>query len=73
MIFEPWIVVPAPILLYIMFKFTYKVLLKTFNEKPKKSSNANDTGYFIMIFLNITFLFVVGGIISFLSVPIPHD
>lgn len=39
----------------------------------KQSSNANDTGYFIMIFLNLTFLFIVSVIVAFLTLPMKHD
>mmetsp|Transcript_37187 Transcript_37187/g.27485 ORF Transcript_37187/g.27485 Transcript_37187/m.27485 type:complete len:197 (+) Transcript_37187:1479-2069(+) len=67
----PFITFGAPFLLYSLFQVNY-LYLKKFKTKPKKSTNASDTGYFIMIFLNFTFFVIAGLIILFLAAKMNH-
>lgn len=71
-IVSPFTALLTPILLYIIFKYNY-FSLRNLKGMQKQSSNANDTGYFIMIFLNLTFLFIVSCIVVFLTLPMTHE
>eukprot|EP00347_Sterkiella_histriomuscorum_P001018 403373654 len=72
LILYPFITVVIPMILFVLFKHHYFVL-RNFKSKPKKSSNANDTGFFIMIFLNITFFSVSALILLFMSQSLDHE
>mmetsp|Transcript_27687 Transcript_27687/g.26702 ORF Transcript_27687/g.26702 Transcript_27687/m.26702 type:complete len:286 (+) Transcript_27687:1460-2317(+) len=66
-IFFPMITMVSPLLLYSLFRVNLFYLNKI-KTKPKKSTNASDTGYFIMIFLNVTFFAIAALIVVFLAV-----
>lgn len=71
-IFFPFLTAIVPIMLYALFKYAY-FCLRRFQDRPKRSSNASDTGYFIMIFLNITLVSVSALIIVMMSVTMNHS
>ena len=80
MIFFPFIAIVSPIMMYILFKYCYFTLQK-FQERPSRSSNSSvskpphdcnnfqDTGFYIMIFLNLTLVLITAMIMFFMSVP----
>ncbi|CDW77146.1 UNKNOWN [Stylonychia lemnae] len=70
-IFSPFTAVIAPFLLYLHFKFVYLRLTKM-KIQPEGSSNDDKIGYFIMVFMNITFLCIVVLIGFMLFYPAPH-
>jgi hypothetical protein len=66
LIWNPFIAIIYPLLLYIMFKFVY-FKLSYMQKKPVRSTSASEMGTFIMNFLNISFflLFVwIGYMVS---------
>eukprot|EP00347_Sterkiella_histriomuscorum_P015551 403356606 len=72
MIFSPFISLLSPILLYLHFRFIYLRLTKM-KVQPEGASNDDKIGYFIMVFMNITFLCVVVFVGFLLFYPAPHS
>ena len=62
MIYFPFLVFAAPIFLYLHFKFV-KLRLVSWKVPPEDSSNDDTIGYFIMIFLNVTFFLNVATVL----------
>ena len=72
LILFPSLAFVTPFFLYIMFKFLYW-RLRHLVTKPRQSSKASDTGFFIMLYLNITFILVVATIAGFLTLKMTHQ
>jgi len=68
LLWSPFVSLVYPFMLYIMFKY---IMLKLtwMQKKPLRSTNAQDLGSYIMIFLNISFLLVFIWIGLLLSEP----
>jgi len=60
-IFVPYLSIAAPVILYLHFKFV-KMRLTKWKIQPEQSSNDETIGYFIMVFMNFTFLLNVGAV-----------
>ena len=71
-IYYPFTTVLAPFMLVILFKLSWLDLSKL-SVRPKKSSNASDTGFFIMIFLNLTFFIISAIIVMQMALNLTHD
>ena len=66
------IAIVAPFLLYTMFKFI-RFKLEFLQKKPLKSTNAEDLGNYIMIFLNIGFVAIYVVVSTFMSQNLAHS
>ena len=71
-VWSPFIAIVAPFLLYTMFKFI-RFKLEFLQKKPLKSTNAEDLGNYIMIFLNIGFVVIYVVISIFMSQNLEHS
>jgi len=71
LVWNPWISIIYPLLLYIMFKLI-RHKLQTLQKKPLTSTNAEDLGNYIMAFLNISFVVVYATVAMFMSRNLTH-
>lgn len=68
----PFVAVIAPIFLFLHFKFLVMRLTKM-KKQPEEASNDETIGYYIMVFMNLTFLLIVLSIGFFLFYKVPYQ
>ncbi|CDW85244.1 UNKNOWN [Stylonychia lemnae] len=70
--FFPYITLFMPLILYLIFKIFY-LDMKYFKTKPRQSSNSHQTGFFIMILLNVTFILIMIYYGFLFYIPMNHS
>lgn len=71
LVWNPFVALIYPGMLYLMFKFIMFKLTKM-QKKPLKSTNAQDMGNYIMTFLNISFTLIFIWIGMMISIAVSH-
>ncbi|TNV73050.1 hypothetical protein FGO68_gene1359 [Halteria grandinella] len=71
-LFFPFCAIIAPVMLFFLFKYC-ALALRKFSDRPQKSSNSSSTGFYIMIFLNMTLVLIAGLIVAFMSLEMNHS
>mmetsp|Transcript_23409 Transcript_23409/g.23044 ORF Transcript_23409/g.23044 Transcript_23409/m.23044 type:complete len:374 (-) Transcript_23409:26-1147(-) len=72
LIFFPYMAVLAPIWMYGNYRFI-EWRLRKWKVQPEESTNDESLGYFIMAFMNFTFLIQVGTMGFIIFYPMNHD